>query len=278
MKQQELFTLLRDVYRLTGVRVTLYDRQQHCVAGDGGSGRAGYCAAVQTDPRGLARCFHSDRAAFAVVEKTGKPYVFTCPFGLFEAVVPLFVGERLLGFLFAGEAIDPSPAQRALALEEALPYVGKLHSREELAALVAELAAPAPAAREALLRAMEILGRYIVERGLLDERERDLAELVLIYLDRNFHRKLTLSELGLHFHCSTVTLTESFRRAFSTTIVEYLTGKRLEAAEGLLRNSPFSVETVAEKCGFSSTAYFSKVFKRRHGISPRFWREQHRAP
>lgn len=278
MRYKEAEALLEDLYQLSGVRVTLYDRQQHCVAGDGGSGRAGYCAAVQSDPRGLARCFQSDRSAFAVVAETKKPYVFTCPFGLYEAVVPLLAGERLQGFLFAGEAIDPTPAQRTLALKEALPYAGKLYCREELEALVGALATPGAAAREALVRTMELFGRYIVERGLLDTEESDLSELLRLYLDRNFHRKLSLSELGLHFHCSTVTLTESFRRAFSRTIGEYLLEKRLSAAEELLRNSQFSVETVAEKCGFSGTAYFSKVFKRRHGISPRFWREQHRAP
>lgn len=276
MRHKEAETLLEDLYQLSGVRVTLYDRRRRCVAGDGGSGRAGYCAAVQTDPQGLARCFHSDCAAFAVVEETKKTYVFTCPFGLFEALVPLLDGERLQGFLFAGEAIDPTPAQRARALEEALPYVAKLHDREELEGLVRALAAPGPAAREALVRTMELFGRYIVERGLLDAEESDLPELLRIYLNRNFHRKLTLSELGLHFHCSTVTLTESFRRAFSCTIGGYLTDRRLAAAVELLRNSQFSVETVAEKCGFSGTAYFSKVFKKRYGASPRYWREKNR--
>jgi AraC-like DNA-binding protein len=276
MKHKKPAALLRDLYLLSGVRVTLFDRHRHCLVDEGPDGRAGYCVAVQTNPLGLARCAHSDAQAFQTVEKTGRPFVFTCPFGLFEAVVPLLAGERLMGFLFAGSAIVPEERQRKLALEEATPYVGKLHTKGELKELVDALAAPNDAQREALLHMLELLGQHIVESGWLDNDIESLADLAQIYLDRNYHRKLSLSEISLHFHCSTVTLTEAFRHAFGCTIVEYLTEKRLLAAASLLRDSEFSVGTVAEKCGFSGTSYFSKAFKRRFGTAPLPWRQQQR--
>lgn len=276
MKHKELTALLRDLYLLSDVRVILYDRHRHCIVGEGADGRAGYCVAVQTNPKGLARCIRSDTQAFETVEKTGRPYIFNCPFGLFEAIVPLFDGERLMGYLFAGSAIAPTAKQRKRALEEAMLYTGKLHSKDELAMLVDDLAAPDGDKRDALLRTMELLGRHIVENGWLDNGGESLAEMTQIYLDRNYHRKLSLGEISRHFHCSTVTLTEGFRHSFGCTIVEYLTQKRLATAAALLQNSEFSIGTVAEKCGFSGTSYFSKAFKRHFGTAPLAWRQQHR--
>ena len=273
MQLEELSSLLQDLYAISGVRVILYDRHRHCLVGEGVDGRAEYCIAVQAHPEGLCRCLASDARAFDVAEKSGAPFVYTCPFGLFEAVLPLRDGERLLGFLFAGSAIEKTPNQREQAIEVGLRYAGRLHTREEIEALVDALSAPSEDAIGALLRMMERLGRYIAEKGWIEGKD-SRAELLRIYLDRNLHRRITLSELGAHFHFSTVTLTEDFRRAFGCTVGEYLTQRRLDTACGLLRGSPLGVEAIAEKCGFSGASYFSKTFKRHFGVSPLQWRQK----
>ena len=73
--------------------------------------------------------------------------------------------------------------------------------------------------------------------------------------------------------------TDYFRRCFveeiGKTPVAYLTGLRVERAKGLLvQNPPISVETVAERCGFSDSFYFSKIFKKYTGVSPLGYRKQ----
>ena len=48
---------------------------------------------------------------------------------------------------------------------------------------------------------------------------------------------------------------------------------RIKNACALLLTNDESLEIVAEKCGFASGSYFSKVFKQRTGFSPRDFRK-----
>jgi transcriptional regulator GlxA family with amidase domain len=54
----------------------------------------------------------------------------------------------------------------------------------------------------------------------------------------------------------------------------YLT-TRTQKAQDLLINTSKSVKEIAEVLGFDSASHFSKLFKKRVGISPLHWRENH---
>ncbi len=74
--------------------------------------------------------------------------------------------------------------------------------------------------------------------------------------------------------------TDYFRRCFkeetNMTPLEYLTSLRIgEAKELLIRSTFRSVEEVSDRCGFNDCFYFSKVFKKRTGLSPRDYRKKH---
>ena len=51
-------------------------------------------------------------------------------------------------------------------------------------------------------------------------------------------------------------------------IAEYIRRERLKLAYSLLKSGEFTVAEVSEKSGFSDYNYFSRIFKRRYGISP----------
>lgn len=74
--------------------------------------------------------------------------------------------------------------------------------------------------------------------------------------------------------------TDYFRRCFreetGMTPLEYITKLRINEARELLIRSTFkSVEAVSELCGFNDCFYFSKVFKKHTGYSPRDYRKKH---
>ena len=54
----------------------------------------------------------------------------------------------------------------------------------------------------------------------------------------------------------------------------YVIAFRLNKAKSLLRNSEMSIRGIAKAIGFSSLAYFSAVFQRHEGVSPREWRSK----
>ncbi|AFY32800.1 AraC family transcriptional regulator [Calothrix sp. PCC 7507] len=77
-----------------------------------------------------------------------------------------------------------------------------------------------------------------------------------------------LVELAQMVGISDRTLRRGFQELFGTTVFGYLTDKRMESAEQLLRQGNITVGEVAHQVGYSEQGRFASVFKRRFGIMP----------
>ena len=58
--------------------------------------------------------------------------------------------------------------------------------------------------------------------------------------------------------------------------VEYMTMLRIERAKDLLKNTPVSISDIAMNVGYNSFQYFSLIFKKKTGVSPKDFRNQYR--
>jgi len=60
-----------------------------------------------------------------------------------------------------------------------------------------------------------------------------------------------------------------FKKMVGTTPQKYIENKRLEAAKGLLMTSKLRISEIANMVGYHDAYYFSRIFKKVYGISPR---------
>ena len=59
-----------------------------------------------------------------------------------------------------------------------------------------------------------------------------------------------------------------FKEKIGCSPVEYINALRIERACNLLSSTPMSVGEVGANCGFDDNFYFSKIFKKKMGVSP----------
>jgi AraC-like DNA-binding protein len=78
----------------------------------------------------------------------------------------------------------------------------------------------------------------------------------------------SLLELAQMIGVSDRTLRYGFRELFGTTVFGYITNKRMEQAEQLLREGKLSVAEVANLVGYAHQGHFAGAFKRKFGITP----------
>jgi AraC-like DNA-binding protein len=69
-------------------------------------------------------------------------------------------------------------------------------------------------------------------------------------------------------------LTTVVRRRTGRTVGKWITDRRMAGARALLAETDLPVAEVARRVGMSDPGYFSRLFARAHGASPREWRQR----
>lgn len=101
-----------------------------------------------------------------------------------------------------------------------------------------------------------------------DHRARLVAQ-VQEYIRQNIDRRLSLNDVASVFNFSPNYLSQLFAHSGSSGFVEFVTAERIAAAKHLMATSDLKVYEISSRVGFESAFYFSKVFKKLEGISPR---------
>ncbi len=55
---------------------------------------------------------------------------------------------------------------------------------------------------------------------------------------------------------------------------EYVSKRRIEQAQYLLRTTDMSIKEISEKIGFSNSDYLTRIFKANLGVTPSVYREE----
>ena len=93
-------------------------------------------------------------------------------------------------------------------------------------------------------------------------------ERMLRYIDQNFTGRISPESLSERFSLSKEHICSLFRGELGMTVSEYVNMVKLNHAVELLSNSSMNVSQISEYLGYSSVYYFSRLFKRRYGVSP----------
>ena len=95
----------------------------------------------------------------------------------------------------------------------------------------------------------------------------------LALLRSNHTRTLALSELAKAAHMSPFHFGRRFKQSTGFTPMEYLEKFRISRAQELTLSQPgMSFKEIATASGFGDAAYFSRIFRKRTGVSPREYR------
>ena len=101
--------------------------------------------------------------------------------------------------------------------------------------------------------------------------EYDRIKKIRSYIEENYQNKITLNDIAGHIHLCESECTRLFKRHMNTTLFAFLQEYRIERSLEFLQDDQ-PVSAVADKAGFSDPNYYSKVFAKIKGCSPREYR------
>ncbi|MBR1722480.1 MAG: helix-turn-helix transcriptional regulator, partial [Treponema sp.] len=105
-------------------------------------------------------------------------------------------------------------------------------------------------------------------------RYSDLILRAKEFIAQNYANQNTcLTDVAEEIHLSPNHFSTIFSQECGMTFIEYLTNVRVENAKKLLQDSDKKGYDIAYECGFSDPHYFSFIFKKTTGLTPREYRE-----
>ena len=125
---------------------------------------------------------------------------------------------------------------------------------------------------------MALLGHFQNDNVPLNEeliKSRRTVKLFLNTLEERFHEQWTLADMAAYCQLGTTRFSNYCKEISNCTPMEYLNRIRLRnAANLLIHEHTSSVIDVAYKCGFSSSQYFTTVFKAYFMKTPQVFRTE----
>jgi AraC-like DNA-binding protein len=120
-----------------------------------------------------------------------------------------------------------------------------------------------------LLRLFEELSADKTSDAPLAKYSRFSGELI-DFIEENYSTKLTIEKAAEHFGYSKQYFCKWFKNEMGVTFGELLNAVRIQHARSYLANG-YHVDETATLCGFSDPSYFTKLFKRFVGTTPKIY-------
>lgn len=110
---------------------------------------------------------------------------------------------------------------------------------------------------------------FLKTEAQYNQTEMERMKIMLSFIHNHFDEQIRLSDIAGCVNICERECLRSFHKLIRCSPVQYLIRYRILKSCIMLAENKYSITQICSDCGFSSPSYFSKVFKREAGCSPR---------
>lgn len=228
-----------------------------------------YCVYIKTCSEAHKYCISRQQRIIKRAEEGSFEGV--CYAGVKEYIYPITNGKRSVGFLCVS----------GYGVENANEYINRISekfplSKTKLQAVYAALQKEMPpkAYIDTVIKPLcDMLELAYIKTESETVIQEKFTDKVIRFLKQYHTQNISIDDICEHFGCSRSHISHQFCKATGKTVREYLTHLRLEDAKLLLTNSELSITEIAFSVGYSDSNYFSNIFNKKIGMSPREYRK-----
>lgn len=102
-----------------------------------------------------------------------------------------------------------------------------------------------------------------------DSQQKDrMIVSITKYLQNHLQEDVSLNVLAQEFHLNAQYISQLFKTEIGVGFLTYLTNIRMEHAKKLLLSTDDAISDISDQCGYNDYRVFTKVFKKKEGITP----------
>ena len=180
------------------------------------------------------------------------------------------------------EAVESVMLRQYVMVESLLSAIALLESvglsREDASQILGELTDPVryntsvEAAREYVRSLLHVMIEY--RNQLSDKKYSGIIGKAKKYIQENYqNEEMSLQSVASNVNVSSNHFSAIFRKETGETFIDYLTEVRMEKAKDLLVSTSMKTSEVGYEVGYRDPHYFSYIFKKTQGVSPKEYRK-----
>ena len=217
------------------------------------------------------KCLISDDATFNKLKDPNiNSFKYNCHFGFIEIAHKILVGNRVVAYLLIGPFRDEE--RYAKDIEN----IKKLTSNNDIQNILIDRYMATTTINENKYHAIiELLGdsfNFEKDNKYLNIESDFFYSKMHPYIVDHISEKLDVIDLCDHFYMSRKQIYSLFKKQADTTPKKYINSLKVKRAIYLLTNTSLSLEEISEKIGIFEYTYFSKIFKKYCGHTPKYFR------
>ncbi len=131
---------------------------------------------------------------------------------------------------------------------------------------------------EDIFKSLYSYRKHEPDKHKLNERHIEIIELSKIFIEKNFNKEISLSEISASSFSSPFHFNRIFKEYTNLSPYSYLIQFRLKYASLLLRDTNLSVTEICYRSGFNNFSHFVSTFTKFFKTNPRTYRKSRTAP
>lgn len=268
---EQLESLMKSFYTLAGIRFVLFDADFHEIISYP-ENSCEFCRLMKGFPQTRRKCKYADRRSFEKCEKANTLLLYKCHAGLVEAIMPLHENEKIIGYLMFGQITD-NPDKTDLL--DKIPVWSENYGIDSslLKNSIDRITCKTDEEIKAAAKIMETCTSYIIYKELITPENDKIITAAKTYIEEHLEQSIQIETLCAVLNVGRTRLYEIFRKEQKTGISKYILLRRLHKAKKLLKTTGMTVPEIADSVGFSDYNYFSRVYKKQYGKSPKHYRK-----
>ncbi len=266
----EVLTIFRHIAGVLGFRMSILDTEYRELAPLQHQPLCSYCSLIQKELGLLEECRNNDRERCREAAGKGRPLRYRCHAGLMETVYPFIIDGECVGYFLVGQFRMSNETLGTSVMQREPEYRSRLRREYSLLPEYDEQKL------ESALEIIRFMTEYIVEHKLVTIRQRQLADRILTLIGDGCGCA-GVEEAAAELGRSVSTVNKALKAVTGMSFKQYQLSRKMDTAASLLTEHPdIRVADAAGLVGMDDPFYFSRIFSRYMGCSPRQFRQKRR--
>ena len=278
--RKELLSIQKDLISVTNMGIVIIDIDGEYITEK--TNYSEFCKVFRKNSTLSLFCEKCDLKALNKVLLSRTPYIYKCHSGLIDVIIPILYEGEIIGAFLIGQFLLEN--NQEFELEKILKEnIGKNIDLKLLQEKYKELTVISLEKLESIIRIVTYSTYYIADciknkkwlemKNTVSKVKIELSNSkiapIIKYINEHINENVSLS-LGANLcNMSQSQFSRTFKKETGKTFKEYILLKKIEQAKFYIKTTDKSFSEISDFLGFEDSSYFTKLFKKYEGITPK---------